>query len=815
MAPFSRIGREYDDLGRLEKLTSYENDDGTGAIRNQVVYSYQATGVIDKIWQSHDDVADIQSPGESPYVQYTDDISTTSGVYNDGLRIYQATYPDGSVVQFLRGGNHAYDNDDNIDDRLSRIDGLRFDPVGAVANFWFTEYEYNGTSRLAKIDYKAKYAQTEPKVHLEMFGSTANVYDRWDRFGRTLTHKWEDYTIGTVTLDQVDYTYDFVGNRLARDIPSSLYSTNDKDQVYAYDGLHRLKTFDSGTLSGTSISGTPASEQDYTLDQLGNWESFVEKIGGTTILNQTRLHNDVNEIDTDNSHSNGPGASLTSSVGTYWAYPKYDAAGNMTTMPKPNDITNGYTAKYDAWNRLVELKDGSTVKQANEYDGLNRRIIRDETGGSGVLTHFYYNQQWQVLEERVGTATTADKQYVYHPHYVDAVALRYDSNGDEHYFLHDANFNVTAVIDDTGSVVERYEYSPYGVVTVLHGSADADGAVTEWDKDSGGSDIDNEYLYTGRRLDPETGLQLNRNRFYASHLGRWVNRDPIEYKARGKNLYEYVGSGPTFYVDPQGLDRTVCFFGHAWIEVDIYDDCCEKIGTKQLHFSPYGYTVDLDCIYPSWICVTIESSCEEDKILLESWEDKGRRELSCSCDRDLWHWNPVNNCCLQTLGGMTCGIEPKPREPWDYPGRPPELGTGPIYCFVEGTLVSTSDGKTSIEKLCVGDAVTSYSFTEEKSVESTVTRIHSRLASHVICILTNDGPEEIVVTLEHPFYVEGKGWIKAGNLSIGDSLRTLDGKTVAISTLHKKDEEHTVYNITVDQQHNYFVGEKGILVHNK
>ena len=177
------------------------------------------------------------------------------------------------------------------------------------------------------------------------------------------------------------------------------------------------------------------------------------------------------------------------------------------------------TLKYDAWNRLVEVKDG-TVVQSNEYDGLNRRIIRDETGGSRVLTHFYYSQQWQVLEERVGTSTSANKQFVYHPHYVDAIAMRRDASGNEHYYLQDANFNVTAVTNDTGAVVERYAYTPYGEVAIL----DLNFAAVP----NNVSAISNEHLYTGRRRDPETGLQLNRNRFYASHLGRWVNRDPIE-----------------------------------------------------------------------------------------------------------------------------------------------------------------------------------------------------------------------------------------------------------------------------------------------
>jgi len=165
-----------------------------------------------------------------------------------------------------------------------------------------------------------------------------------------------------------------------------------------------------------------------------------------------------------------------------------------------------------------------------------------------LVVIFYYNDQWQVLEERVGSSTSADKQYIYHPHYVDAIAIRVNSSG-KHHYLQDANFNVTSVTDNSGTMVERYSYSPYGEVTVLNNN---------FTEDVGNqSDIDNDYLYTGRRRDPETGLHLNRNRFYASHLGRWVNRDPIGYIGSPWNLYEYVNSTPVISLDPSGRAAAV------------------------------------------------------------------------------------------------------------------------------------------------------------------------------------------------------------------------------------------------------------------
>src|SRR5690606_17899014 len=84
-------------------------------------------------------------------------------------------------------------------------------------------------------------------------------------------------------------------------------------------------------------------------------------------------------------------------------------------------------------------------KQALGYQG---RIVRDDTGGSGDKRHF-----WQCLEERVEVSGTINpnpiKQYIYFPFYIDAVAsVLYDEDTDG---LHDANFNVVAMVTGTTS----------------------------------------------------------------------------------------------------------------------------------------------------------------------------------------------------------------------------------------------------------------------------------------------------------------------------------------------------------------------------
>jgi RHS repeat-associated protein len=118
-------------------------------------------------------------------------------------------------------------------------------------------------------------------------------------------------------------------------------------------------------------------------------------------------------------------------------------------------------------------------------------------------------------------------------------------------------------VDGHWGVAERYAYDPYGNVTVLDGGKkeiepdtwvyfDADGEVTEWDEDTGGSDWANTILFAGYHRDSETGLYHVRNRMYHTTLGLWLQRDPEGY-VDGMSLYEYVGGGPVSALDPMGL----------------------------------------------------------------------------------------------------------------------------------------------------------------------------------------------------------------------------------------------------------------------
>ncbi|HUT14251.1 MAG TPA: RHS repeat-associated core domain-containing protein, partial [Thermoguttaceae bacterium] len=124
------------------------------------------------------------------------------------------------------------------------------------------------------------------------------------------------------------------------------------------------------------------------------------------------------------------------------------------------------------------------------------------------------------------------------------------------FYLADANFNVTAIVAESSrgeedwAVRERYVYTPYGAATIL----DADFAPVPGNTSAHATTT----LYTGRRLDAETGLMYYRARYYHAQLGRFINRDPI---AADHNLYRYVHANPVTRTDSLGLwDQDVHFY---------------------------------------------------------------------------------------------------------------------------------------------------------------------------------------------------------------------------------------------------------------
>src|SRR5690349_19612820 len=96
-------------------------------------------------------------------------------------------------------------------------------------------------------------------------------------------------------------------------------------------------------------------------------------------------------------------------------------AGNMTVVPQPGVFGQSYNAASDAWNRLISLSSGTDPVAVYQYDGLNRRIVKQIYSSGSLIEsrHLYYTAGWQVLEERVGASSNAQRQFAWGLRYID------------------------------------------------------------------------------------------------------------------------------------------------------------------------------------------------------------------------------------------------------------------------------------------------------------------------------------------------------------------------------------------------------------
>ena len=106
--------------------------------------------------------------------------------------------------------------------------------------------------------------------------------------------------------------------------------------------------------------------------------------------------------------------------------------------------------------------------------------------------------------------------------------------------------------------------------------------------------------------------------------------------------------------------------------------------------------------------------------------------------------------------------------------------------------------------------------TEAKRVTDTFTHVAPQvLTLTLLDPRTGLVSERLVCTPGHPFYVDGKGFVLAGQLGIGTSIVTRAGPCLTLSSVNwQRDgagaaQGARVYNFTVEGDHTYFVGNTG------
>ncbi|TGL16858.1 polymorphic toxin-type HINT domain-containing protein, partial [Leptospira meyeri] len=136
-------------------------------------------------------------------------------------------------------------------------------------------------------------------------------------------------------------------------------------------------------------------------------------------------------------------------------------------------------------------------------------------------------------------------------------------------------------------------------------------------------------------------------------------------------------------------------------------------------------------------------------------------------------------------------------------------------CFVAGTKIHTKDGLKNIEDIRVGDVVLSWNEKTGEREYKVVTELFLHEINQLYEVKTTKGTT-LETTWNHPFWVvDKKAWVEVKDLQVGDVLALADGTLVEISNIRSYDVEPTkVYNFEVEDNHSYFVGEDGVLVHN-
>ena len=138
-----------------------------------------------------------------------------------------------------------------------------------------------------------------------------------------------------------------------------------------------------------------------------------------------------------------------------------------------------------------------------------------------------------------------------------------------------------------------------------------------------------------------------------------------------------------------------------------------------------------------------------------------------------------------------------------------------IVCFVAGTKVYTESGLMNIEDVKEGMRVYS------RNLETGANELREVLTTSVRTIKTVTykvavNGEIIEGTDNHPFYVKGKGFVEAKYLEQGNVLVDVNGEEHIVEAIElvNNSDVVTVYNMNVEGNHNYYVGDSMVLVHN-
>jgi RHS repeat-associated protein len=230
----------------------------------------------------------------------------------------------------------------------------------------------------------------------------------------------------------------------------------------------------------------------------------------------------------------------------------HDANGNRIQVEGPASLSQ---FNWDPLNRMSQA-DIMTGTASYTYDGDGKRVTKSV---NGEMTQFVYD--FENLERETDGSGNLENEYTTTDKVYGDLVSAY-GNGATDYYIYNGMGSTEALMDDSGSVIERNKYLAFGLTAQTWGASWGNASSSAlpqqlpmvlglWSSTQFASGNTSTFGgQAGYYFDRETGHTRTSERYYDMLTQSWTSQDPIR---SGSNWYEYSGNDPVNNVDPSGL----------------------------------------------------------------------------------------------------------------------------------------------------------------------------------------------------------------------------------------------------------------------